>query len=76
MSCQKKLNYYYQRITAFYQGECIIQAMMDFQNIFIHQPTFNMLKYKSTITEYVISWKSEGVFNSKYIQLNSDFYLT
>ena len=50
--------------------------MMDFQNIFIHQPTFNMLKYKSTITEYVISWKSEGVFNSKYIQLNSDFYLT
>ena len=32
-----------------------------------------MLKYKNTITEYVISWKSEGVFNSKYIQLNSDF---
>ena len=26
-------------------------------------------------TEYIISWKSSGVYNSKLIPLNSDFLL-
>ena len=44
-----------------------------FQKIFVYQATFNTIKYKNMRTEYVISWKSEGVYNSKLIPLNSDF---
>ena len=44
-----------------------------FQNMFVYQPIFNTIKYKNISTEYVISWKSKGVYNSKLIALNSDF---
>ena len=47
-----------------------------FQNMFVHQPTFNTLKYKNMSSEYIISWKSKGVYNSKLTELNSNFLLT
>ena len=47
-----------------------------FQNMFVYQPTFNTLKYKNMSSEYVISWKSNGVYNSKLTELNSNFFLT
>ena len=41
-----------------------------FQNMFLYQPTFNMLQLKrDTGTEYVIVWKSKGVYSSKIIPL-------
>ena len=45
-----------------------------FQNIFLNQPIFNMIKYKNTSTEYATSWKSKGVYHCKLIALNS-YYL-
>ena len=38
-----------------------------FQNMFVYQPTFSMMKYKNTNTEYIICWKSKGVNNSKHL---------
>ena len=39
-----------------------------FQNMFVYQPIFNILKLKEDKdAEYVISWKSKGVYNSKII---------
>ena len=46
-----------------------------FQNVFVDEPTFTMIKYKNTSAEYVISWKSKAVYNSKPITLNSSFLL-
>ena len=43
--------------------------MVNFQNKFVYQPTFNMLKYENTSAEYGIGWKSKH----KHIPLNSDF---
>ena len=37
-----------------------------FQNIFVYQTTFNMLELKKDkITDYVIDWKSKGLFECK-----------
>ena len=39
-----------------------------FQNIFAYQPTFNMLELKEDkFTDYVIDWKSKGVYTSKHM---------
>ena len=40
---------------------------------FINQPTLNMLELKEDKSnEYVIGWKSKGVYNSKLIALHGD----
>ena len=45
------------------------------QNMFIHQPTFNVLELKNDkSTEYIISWKSKGLYNSKLIALYGCFF--
>ena len=42
--------------------------------MFIYQPTFNVLELKEDKgTEYIIGWKSKGVYNSKFIALHVDF---
>ena len=42
--------------------------------MFLYQPTFNVLEFKnSKSTEYIISWKSKGMFNSKLITLYGAF---
>ena len=46
-----------------------------FQKVFVDEPTFTMIKYKNMSAEYVISWKSKAVYNSKPITLNSSFLL-
>ena len=45
-----------------------------FENMFVYQPTFNTLKYKNMSTEYIISWKSKGIYNSKLIVFNYKFF--
>ena len=45
-----------------------------FQNISVYQPTLGTLelkKYKGT--DYVLSWKSKGVYNSKLKSLRTAF---
>ena len=52
--------------------ECILQTIMDFKICSF----INILKYKNTSTEYIISWKSKEIYNYKLIGLNISFYLT
>ena len=42
------------------------------QNMFVYQPTFSVIKYLNTSTEYIISWKSKGVYNTKFIPIKND----
>ena len=45
-----------------------------FQNIFVYQPTLNALGLKKDKdTEYIVSWKSKGVYNSKLTSLHGAF---
>ena len=47
--------------------------MMDLQ-IFVYQPTFNKLELKEDNgTEYIIGWKSKGVYISKLTALHGTF---
>ena len=72
MKYQKNINYYQQEIIVFYLVECILQTIMDFKICSF----INILKYKNTSTEYIISWKSKEIYNYKLIGLNIFFYLT
>ena len=46
-----------------------------FQNMFVYQPTFNMLELKiDKGTDYVIGWKSKGVCNFKLVELHEGFF--
>ena len=43
---------------------------MVFKNIFVYQPTFNTLDLKEeNDSEYLIGWKSKGVYNCNLISL-------
>ena len=44
-----------------------------FQNISVYQPTFSIVTFKNTGTEYITSWKSKAVYDSKLIELNNNF---
>ena len=40
--------------------------------MFVYQPTFHVLELKNDKgTEYIKSWKSKGIYNSKLIALHS-----
>ena len=42
--------------------------------VFVYQPLFNMLELKKDKgTEYVIGWKSKGVYNSKLTSWHGAF---
>ena len=44
--------------------------------MFVYQPTFNVLELKiDKDTEYIIGWKSKGVYNSKLRLYMVLFYL-
>ena len=44
------------------------------QNIFVYQPTLDTLELKKDkSTDYILSWKSKGVFNSKLKSLCNTF---
>ena len=57
---------------SFLQARMYFTSDNGLQNMFVYQPIFNSLKYKSTNTEYVISWKPRRVYNSKLMRLNSN----
>ena len=43
--------------------------------MFVYKPTLNMLQVKEDKgTEYVISWKSKGVYKSKLVPLYTLFF--
>ena len=47
---------------------------MVFKNIFVYQPTFNTLELKEdNDSEYVVGWKSKGVYTCNLISLYPAF---
>ena len=38
-----------------------------FQNMFVYQQTFHMIKYKDKNSEYIINWRSKGVYINKLL---------
>ena len=47
---------------------------MVFKNIFVYQPTFNTLDLKEeNDSEYLIGWKSKGVYTCNLISLYTAF---
>ena len=44
------------------------------QNMFVYQPTLDTLELKKDKgTDYVLSWRSKGVYNSKLKPLHTTF---
>ena len=42
--------------------------------MFVYQPAFNVIELKNDEgTEYIVSWKSNGIYNSKLIALYGVF---
>ena len=54
----------------FFVGRIYFTIVDGSQNMFFYQPTFNVLELKNDKgTEYIISWKSKGIYDSKLIVL-------
>ena len=54
----------------FFLGRIYFTIVDGSQNMFFYQPTFNVLELKNDEgTEYIISWKSKGIYDSKLMVL-------
>ena len=65
------------KVKAFYSGYFHSKKIFDngvSQNMFVYQPTLDTLWLeKDNGTDYVLSWKSKGVYNSKLETLYTAF---
>ena len=58
----------------FFLGRIYFTSDDGYQNIFVYQPTFNVLELKiEKGIVYVIGWKSKWVYNSKLTELHGAF---
>ena len=73
LKVQKKLNSLITKDYNFFLGRIYITSNDGSQNMFIYQPIFNVLGLKNKSTEYIISWKSKGAYNSKRKALHGAF---
>ena len=64
LQVQKKLNSLIKKDYNFFLGRIYFTSNDGSQNTFVYQPTLDALEVTKG-TDYVISWKSKGVFNSK-----------
>ena len=52
----------------FFLGRIYIKSSDRSQNIFVYQPTHDTSDLKKEkITDYILSWKSKGLYNSKLL---------
>ena len=59
---------------SFFVGRIYFTSNDGSQDMFVYQPTFNVLGLKNDkSTEYSIKWKSEGIYNLKLIALHGAF---
>ena len=66
LEVQNKLNSLITNDFNFFLGRMCFTGNDGSQNTFVYQPTIDMLEFKKGKgTEYVLSWKSNGIFNSK-----------
>ena len=65
LEIQKKINNLIKNDYHFFQGRIYFKIMMDFKTFF-YQPIFDTLQLKKgKVIDYVLSWKSKGVYNSE-----------
>ena len=74
LEVQKKRNSLITKDYNFFLGRIYFTSNDGSQNTFVYQPTFDTLELKKDKgTDYVLSWKSKGVFNSKLKPLYTTF---
>ena len=74
LEVQKKLNSLITKDYDFLLGRIYFTSSDGSQNTFVYQPTLDALELKKDKgTDYVLSWKSKGVFNSKLKPLYTVF---
>ena len=68
LEVQKKLDSLITKDYGFFSGWIYFTSNYGSQNMFVYQPTFNVLELKiDKFAEYIIGLKSKGVYNSKLI---------
>ena len=74
LEVQKKLNSLIRKDYNFFVGRICFTSNGGSQNTFVYQPTLDALELKKDkVTDYVLSWKSKGVYNSKHNPLYTAF---
>ena len=74
LEVQKKLNSLITKEHDFFLGGMYFTRNDGSQNLFVYQPTLDTLELKKDkSTDYVLSWKPKGVFNSKLKPLYTAF---
>ena len=72
LEVQKKLNSLITKDYNFFLGRIYFTSNDVSQSTFVYQPTLDTLELKK-VTDYILSWKSNGVFNSKLKPLYTTF---
>ena len=74
LEVQKKLNSLTTKYHNFFLNRMYFTTNDESQNMFVYQPTLDTLELKKDKgTDYVLSWKSKGVYNSKLKPLYTAF---
>ena len=74
LEVQKKLNSLTTKYHNFFLDRMYFTTNDESQNMFVYQPTLDTLELKKDKdTDYVLSWKSKGVYNSKLKPLYTAF---
>ena len=65
LDAEKKLDSSITKYYDFFLGRNYFTSNDRSQNMFVYQPTFNVLELKiGKFTEFIIGWKSNGLYNS------------
>ena len=74
LEVEKKLDSLITKDYNFFLGRIYFTSKDGSQNMFVYKSTLNMLELKiDKGTDYIISWKSKGLYNSKLIALHGVF---
>ena len=74
LEVQKKLNSLITKDYNFFLSRICFTSDDGSQNMFLYQPTFNVLELKNDkCSEYIISWHSKGICHSKLIAFYGAF---
>ena len=74
LEAEKKLDNLITKDYSFFLARIYFTSKDGSQNMFVYKSTFNMLELKiDKGTDYIISWKSKGLYKSKLIALHGAF---
>ena len=76
LESQKKLNSLVTKYYKFFLGRIYFTSNDGSQNTFLYQPTLDISKLrKGKCTDYILSWKSKDVYNSRFKPLYALYYI-